>query len=155
MAFLNTPSENIKQKIFTIIFAFVVVLIWNILTTKFLFWLYPAEFLFNTSPNDPELAPPARYLFFMACIWAPLWEELIFRHVPGLISRKLDIDFTLPIVLLSSAIFGWVHGNGAESIMHQGVTGLIFFWVYLKNGYSYTSSVILHMIWNFFVLFIM
>lgn len=91
-------------------------------------------------------------IFFFSCILAPLWEELAFRHAPIQIAKglykALDVDFTIPIVIISSAIFGWGHGHGPISILMQGVGGLVLSFVYIKNGYSYWSSVIVHFLWN-------
>lgn len=91
--------------------------------------------------------------FFFACIFAPLWEELAFRHAPMLIAKHFNkaskkVNLTWPVVIISSVIFGWGHGQGPISLLIQGVGGLLFSWVYLKNNYSYWSSVALHCLWN-------
>jgi len=96
--------------------------------------------------------------FFFGCILAPLWEELVFRHAPLLIAKKfkkkLKIDFTWPIVIISSVIFGWGHGFGPISILIQGVGGLILSFVYLKNNNSYWSAVATHFLWNFSLIYV-
>ncbi len=97
-------------------------------------------------------------LFVFACIIAPLWEEAAFRHAPLQLAKsfkeKLDIDLVIPIVILSSMIFGWGHGNQAVSIIIQGVGGFVLSAVYIKTKYSYWSSVFTHFLWNFSLLFL-
>ena len=118
------------------------------------------NFSLSPPPVDPtvvysvEEKPPFLYEIFMACILAPLWEELAFRHAPGLIAKGMGKQFLLPIIIISSALFGWGHHHGAESILRQGVMGLLFFWVYIKNGYSYWSSTIVHAAWNTTLFFV-
>lgn len=92
---------------------------------------------------------------FYSCLCAPLFEELIFRHIPfqtlNLIPFKSEADQTKMIMLvtmMSSFIFGWLHGNGWNSVLIQGFLGLGFCYIYLKNGYSYWSSVLAHLLWN-------
>jgi membrane protease YdiL (CAAX protease family) len=94
---------------------------------------------------------------FFSCILTPLWEELLFRHIPlqtlKLISFRSEAQRLKALfltVLLSSVIFGLVHGRGGISILIQGVCGLAFSYVYLKNSYSYWSAVILHSLYNLF-----
>lgn len=150
MKFLNTPSTSFWAKLRTILFGFLTVFIWIYFVTHLLNWLYPP----TTEEGNPYYtAPPLAYELFMACIFAPLWEELAFRHAPGLLVKALGDKFLVPVMILSSAIFGWGHGHGPESVMRQGVMGFVFFYVYIKNGYSYWSSVVLHAAWNTFVFF--
>ena len=92
--------------------------------------------------------------FFYACIMAPLWEELAFRVIPISIARKFGDQFIIPVVLLSSLIFGWGHGNGTNSLLMQGIGGLILSCVYIKTGYNYWCSVALHCAWNVWVIFL-
>lgn len=94
------------------------------------------------------------FLFF-SCILAPLVEEFMFRHFPlqtlKLIPFPNESSRTkaiMLVVLMSSLIFGLMHGNGWDSVLIQGVTGLGFSYVYLKNNYSYWSSVITHSLYN-------
>lgn len=100
------------------------------------------------------------YIFY-SCICAPLFEELVFRHIP-LQTAKLIYDpnsakglkLTMLTVLMSSFIFGWGHGRGWDSVILQGMLGLGFCYVYLKNGYSYWSAVLLHALYNLTWLFV-
>jgi membrane protease YdiL (CAAX protease family) len=104
--------------------------------------------------NIPTLIPHRQHLtvvgFFFTCIVAPLWEELAFRVIPITIAKVMNTDTVVPVVLLSSLIFGWGHGSGPMSLLFQGVLGFIFSVVYIKNNYSYLSAVVLHAFWNFF-----
>lgn len=96
--------------------------------------------------------------FFFSCIVAPLWEELAFRHAPLQIAKKMGKahkkNYIMPVVIISSALFGWGHGEGAMSILNQGVMGAVLCYVYLKNGYSFWSSTAVHFLWNFSLMFI-
>jgi len=58
--------------------------------------------------------------------------------------------FILPVMLLSSVIFGVVHGN-VINIMFQGVGGFIFAWLMIKGGYW--PAVMAHVTWNFMLMF--
>lgn len=154
MKFLLNPAVTFRSKIKFIIFGFILTLVYILGISHLLDYLNPpAPSNVPTFFIDPT-QPPIAYLFFMTVIVAPLWEELAFRHGPGLIVKALGPDVMLPVMLISSAIFGWGHGQGAESILRQGVMGFIFFSVYIKNGYSYWSSVLLHASWNAFVFFL-
>ena len=128
--------------------------IWMISISHLLTWLYPPPppllplFLRQSEPE-----PPFRYTIFIALIWAPFWEEMFNRHAYGLIIKQIGSKFLLPTMLISSFIFGWLHGNGQTSILKQGMMGMVFFYVYVKNGYSWRSSSILHSLWNATVIF--
>jgi membrane protease YdiL (CAAX protease family) len=98
------------------------------------------------TPTVPELGH-----LFWACILAPVWEELAFRYAPLELSKKFE-GTLLPVVAISSILFGYQHG-GVGGIMIQGVLGAIFCWVYVKNGYSLLSSMTLHSLWNLFCAF--
>lgn len=94
--------------------------------------------------------------FFFACIFAPLWEEAVFRHfaltlVKGSSNFKKNI---VPIVILTSCIFGYLHGSIINMLI-QGVAGLVLSAVYIRNGFSYWSSVSLHALWNFFLMYLL
>ena len=58
--------------------------------------------------------------------------------------------FILPVMLLSSVVFGIIHGN-VVNIMYQGVGGFIFAWLMMKGGYW--PAVIAHSTWNFMLMF--
>lgn len=109
--------------------------------------------MLNGTPYIPSLynSPITLSAFFFSCIIAPLWEEAAFRHIPISIIQHLSNGHTKTIwqaAILSSIVFGWMHGNGTVSLMYQGAIGFVFAYVYIKNGSCYWSSVILHFLWN-------
>lgn len=86
-------------------------------------------------------------LFFFACIVAPFAEEVLFR-VPLRVFKSVKNKDMLPwAAAFSSIIFGLMH-QGSLSLLIQGVMGFVFTIVYIRNGYSYLSSVFLHFLWN-------
>lgn len=156
MKFLNTPSTKFSSKLATLFFAYVFLLAYMVGTSHFMTWLYPPppEAAFNPFAI-PEEAPPLRYSIFMMMIFAPIWEEMVFRHSAGLLVKKLGSGFLLPIMIISSFIFAQGHPNGTQmNVMHQGVAGMLFFYVYVKNGYKPVWNIILHSIWNASVFFL-
>lgn len=135
----------------TVIFgAFTASILWLFIVLKSLKHLITWNFF--TGAQETALGA-----FFFACIFAPLWEELVFRHAPLLIAKRFSKpgkSVIWPVVIISSALFGWGHGAGPISLLIQGVGGLIFSYVYLKNNYSYWSSTFLHFLWNFSLMFV-
>lgn len=107
-------------------------------------WLMIITGLFKGVYNLPSLS---FQMLFWSLVFAPLTEELIFRKAVLDIAKDLRPSFMLPIVILSSAIFGWLHG-AYVNVAIQGVLGAIMAWVYIKNGYHYWSSCILHAMYN-------
>ena len=99
--------------------------------------------------------PPFYVMFLRGCVIAPLWEELAFRYAPIKIAHALNISgdrysnpLLLPIIIISSVIFGFGHGGGISSLMIQGVMGVIMSWVFVKGGYK--EAVLTHAGWNLF-----
>jgi membrane protease YdiL (CAAX protease family) len=100
------------------------------------------------------LGPSPWMLFFLACIMAPFWEEIVFRYFPLRLIQTLErpgINLVLPAVMFTSVIFGLAHGS-VFNILFQGASGMLLAWVFLKNN-SYWSAVILHSLWNTMLLF--
>lgn len=143
--FLGPPSEKLVDKLKNILFAFGIYVLYMLLFSSFMEWLWTGQLFFSE--------PPFKYQFFMTCIYAGVVEEFVFRVAPiGLVKDKPQL--LLPVVILSSALFGWLH-NGAISLPVQGVFGFILACVYIKNSYSYWSVVLLHCMWNSYVMFIL
>lgn len=102
------------------------------------------------------------FMFFLACVLAPIWETVCFVWGPIKFAQLLSsiaVKMGVPAVgivavfAVSFAIFfGILHGS-ALNICIQGVAGLLFCWLYLKNNNSYWSVVIAHAIWNFMIIF--
>lgn len=154
MGILGEPSMKLSSKIKNITFAFVINVVWVLILMSFLRNLNTADLLMQV--DEPE------FVFFMACIWAPIWEEVAFRWFPITIANKFDKKFGMgllwPLVIVSSLIFGWGHGNenwpAPIAILVQGVGGLIMSILYIKNNNSLVSSMVLHSMWNTLVIFI-
>ncbi|MDQ5969287.1 MAG: hypothetical protein QG579_444 [Patescibacteria group bacterium] len=101
-------------------------------------------------------------LFYLPC-WAFL-EEVMFRFLPFLIIFLPKYEFSgkqiFSIVVLSSCIFGYMHGD-YRAIFIQGVAGAYFsliFWRYsfrLKNWRGMmnglVASTIVHLLCNSFI----
>lgn len=113
----------------------------------FVFVLY-AIYLFAYNGTMQVIWDSGYFNLVSALILAPLIEELIFRVAPiGLVKDRPDL--ILPTIILSSALFGYLH-NGAMSWMVQGVFGFVLSLIYLKNNRSYWSVVFLHFLWNLY-----
>ena len=148
-----TPKQShmtLKDKIFNILAGYGLMVVWVVIVVGIFKGLYNANIstlsdLFQ-SQFSPFSQPSIWFMIFMSCVWAPIWEEAVFRYAPLQLIRSSQVD-SLSVVLLSSALFGWLHG-GAGNVMIQGVYGLIFSWVYIKNDYSIVSSMFLHSLWN-------
>ena len=94
-------------------------------------------------------------MFLRACILAPLWEEMAFRYAPFQITRGFsEKKFTIPMIVLSSCVFGVIHG-GVANIFVQGVMGVFCSVIYVKSNYKILVPMTLHMLWNSFCLFIL
>lgn len=97
--------------------------------------------IFYNFPLGSEVNLPNDNLdiFFMFLMGAPI-EEMIFRYFPsliifGLFGIKNSKNMLLVImgVLVSSAIFGLVHGS-INNIFIQGVAGVEFWFVFLYSS---------------------
>lgn len=119
------------------------------------------------NPGSPLYDAGPVFLFFMMCILAPLWEEVIFRVFPIKFARILEFSvranekivkqlsqrhIMLLFVVVSSIIFGIGHGS-IINILFQGISGLFMCYLYIKNGDSYGSTVVYHGLWNFNIVF--
>lgn len=124
------------KKFNNIFVGFTILLIWATISINGMDWI-------------SSISPSVNNLFWVVLI-APVWEEAAFRYAPITIAMLFNKKLVLPVVIISSAIFGWGHGHGAYSVMLQGVGGLIYAWIYIRNGYSYWSSVTAHSMWNVF-----
>lgn len=117
-------------------------------------WIFGAQILWSNllGINYVHAADQSFQMFFWACIMAPLWEEYAFRHFPLTVAKKLGID-PIRTLIFTSILFGLGH-QGLVGLLLQGVGGFIMGYIYLRNGYSYWSSVAMHFLWNFTVIFI-
>ncbi len=86
--------------------------------------------------------------FILYLPFGAIWEEIVFRLFPliacmcilfiGVVLGKIDENnskiykkFFVYTIILSSAIFGYLHGN-IVNIFIQGIAGLILFWVWIQ-----------------------
>jgi len=147
-------QDNLLLKVGNVIVAFFAMVIWS----AFVVWitsLLAGEKTYSDSEREGSVA----FNLVMTCILPPLWEELKYRvvylKVAKFIDRATNANGEIIILgmLVSSIDFGWGHGFGIYSLLMQGVFGLMLAWVYIKNGYSYISSVALHFLWNTYVIF--
>ena len=99
-------------------------------------------------------APKAAYVFFTICIFSPLFEEMLFRYAPIKIAKSLKQEIIFPTILITSAIFGIVH-EGLYGILQAGGAGFILSILFIKNNYSYLSSVVTHMLCNIMIMYIL
>lgn len=145
---MNLVGEQIGKvdKIKNIATAFVFILIWVVTLQALLSLIVRIP---SVIPNTSSVT--LRALFF-ACIVAPLWEEATYRVAPIMIARTLSQQIVFPVVIISSALFGFGHGHGVHSLLFQGMMGFVFCVIYIKNNYCYLSAVTLHAMWNFFCL---
>lgn len=142
----NTPETTLFGKFKNIIIGTSVYIVWATLVLLGYNMFIPDFGVNNSSFSHPH---SSIYIFFSSCILTPLFEELFFRTPLGLL-KKLDVQYTLYYIILSSVFFGYLHPLGLYSIPIQGFLGVLFCYVYLKNGYSYLSVVFMHFLINFF-----
>lgn len=94
---------------------------------------------------------PLLIQIFFTVIMAPIAEEIIFRHLPFKVIQTLNpkdrANLLIPTVLFTSVVFGLMH-QGLPSVLIQGVGGFFLACVYIKNGYSLWSSILMHALWN-------
>lgn len=142
----ENPTRDFGTQLKNVGLAYLVTMVWTIFIQTFLKTITPPE---PSYPNFTSTEPVSMfYIFFMMCICAPIWEEVAFRYGPIKLARVLGPAAVMPTVVLSSIVFGWGHGNEVHSLLQQGVGGLILSWVYIKNGDSIKSSILLHFVWN-------
>jgi membrane protease YdiL (CAAX protease family) len=154
LKFLTTPETKLFNKIANIALGFIFLMIWTWLVLKFYKWLFTTEGytlgidLFDQFFVKPKFKHQFAIDFFFGCLIAPLIEEVLFRHLPLQIIKATGKDrLLIPTILFTSIVFGLMH-QGSISILIQGVAGFIMSVLYLRNNYSYWSSVCLHFLWN-------
>lgn len=148
-------EELLKQettlfgKIRNVVFTAVLIVLW----TNFVLWLYKAtipEFGFLSTTIFTTFSYSPEFMFVVLCIFAPLVEEYLFRkHLSVIKNIKIEGLFVFAVIF-SSIIFGIGHKLGIWAAPIQGVGGLLLCGVYIKNGYSYWSSVATHFLINFY-----
>jgi membrane protease YdiL (CAAX protease family) len=142
---------SLLSKLKNIICCAVVYIIWSGFVLDIYGETIPEFMMVEFLQFAPQREPLSRELIFvLTCIFAPLIEELFFRAPLGVI-RHIQIPGLMTFsIFFSSVLFAIGHILGSLSVPMQGVAGLLFCYVYIKNGYSYVSSVLMHFIINFY-----
>lgn len=84
---------------------------------------------------------------FLSVLFAPIFEETMYRYAPLSIAKKYFPKSITTIVIVSSITFGLAHSNPFPvNILVQGMLGVSFSIIYLKYGLRY--SILSHAIWN-------
>lgn len=153
--FLLNHDTGFLKRVRNIVIAYVICWFWVYYAATFQEWIFGTHIalkdLLLQFPFKREYNHPIAVDFYLSCFLAPLWEELVFRHLP-LQFAKRNTYLLLPIMLASAALFGWCHDK-APSLAIQGVSGFIFSVLYVRNGFHYWSSVFIHFLWNLVILF--
>lgn len=155
MNFTITPNKTLIEKAQTIGFAFCILVLWITFTQALYNICFKSVVTVNFSLQIAKMItiPTAFGMFFLTCIIAPLSEELLFRCLPiSILSRIDNGKYMWQIIGIISIIFGLLHGS-SFNILIQGVLGVVLSYVYLKNDKSYWSCVILHFLYNFYVIY--
>jgi len=171
--------------------AFSVILIWTIVVTVALTALagvgtneiralLAAKIFSVTAPAAVQVSVFLN--FFLACIFAPLWEELAYRYVPLGLAKSLEIilvrgfsheirrNLGVEYDYSRGHLFGSLKGTGfvlfamlLSSIVfglnHGSVINIMFqgvsgfIFAWLMIKSGYWSAVIAHSMWNFMLMF--
>jgi membrane protease YdiL (CAAX protease family) len=175
------PGKSVGEKFSVIVTVLLLNLlyIWGIISLlKFIFSQEKlAKYIYwgwASGQNVPDilyvsLIKSLALTLFFAVVLAPLWEELVFRAywfwkklrkrdkeemlLPEDMRLKLGRMPIWDFVIFSSIIFGIAHG-GPINILIQGVGGMFLSYVFLRNGRSYWSAVVLHALYNLTIILI-
>lgn len=93
---------------------------------------------------------------FSGLVFAPLFEEAVFRMLPMSWAQGKDPRLVRAVqIAICGCLFGIVHGSPIN-VLIQGFVGYMLSVLYLKNGpsqaVSYASCVFVHAAYNFTVL---
>jgi membrane protease YdiL (CAAX protease family) len=144
--YLARKSKTTTDKLSIIATWFAIAFIWILLIVILLNYVYSREITVHNLLLGVSASMMKK--FIGAAIMAPLIEELIFRRGVVSLTKHLDSKiWMLPILIVSSTVFGWVHGSFIN-VYIQGAIGFCIAVVYVKNNYCYWSAVTLHAMWN-------
>ncbi len=131
---LAIEATHKKAALFTGL-TFVAVLVWSIGLLLILSLL--DRNLLAGPPDTPKLpsTPIFSIGFFILLGLGVLAEETFFRYMPLMLAAAsgFKIEALLFISVISSALFGYIHG-GFPYIAFQGVTGFLLCLLFLKCG---------------------
>jgi len=140
---MKPQPQLFYHKVVRLLSAFTVILFW-VAGMSFIFKSIGLELYESYYISLPDM--------IISLLIAPVIEEVMFRWLPWqALAKNKGSDVQLAVVFGSSVIFGLMHGS-PFAVLIQGVCGLACFWVYIRNG-SLGWSIILHMMWNFWVLY--
>lgn len=152
LKFLKKTETTLMGKLGNIALGFMVMATWTLGVVYFYDWLFKVE-SWNPFEQMGRFKHPLLVEIFLACIMAPLWEEVVFRKFPlDVIKASKKEELLIPTMLFTSVIFGLGH-YGVPSLLIQGVGGFVMSAVYIKNGFSYWSSCFMHFLWNASLMF--
>ncbi|SHK45752.1 CAAX protease self-immunity [Clostridium cavendishii DSM 21758] len=135
----GTKKEFILLTVFNLIFAFASVF----LLQGIIHYVKP-EMLKELLQESPIKSDSIIMAILVACIMAPVVEELVFR---GIIFTRLRFRFnTTAAILISSLIFGLLHIS--LSIVHAFILGVTFCVIFKKYNNIFLNM-ILHSVYNF------
>jgi len=134
-------NYTIQAKLLTFFIAFI-----SCLGMVFLFDMSVKFFGYPYTLYMDDTVETPQHAIFYSIVFAPLWEELAYRYGPIEIAKKLGKETLLPIMVMSSCIFGWGHYNNPESVLLQGSIGFILSVVYVRNGLLWSMA--LHSLYN-------
>jgi len=154
-------NETLSQKVHTLAMAFLVNILWLAGVLFFLSKCYTVGFAVSQVHAMPfgadqffRTVETPLGQFFFAVIFAPIWEEAVFRYAPLKIIGSVNQSLTWPIVVITSIVFGLLHG-GVNNILIQGFGGFVLAYVFIKNGWDYKWSVAYHALWNLSVVYLL
>lgn len=149
MKFLFQYNTSILTKARNIALGLVMCICWFFVISTLIKFISPPPIITFQLINSPP--PPFLYILFFSWIAAPITEQLAFCHGPLTLVKDREPKKILALSFIMCYIFGILHGG--HGVVKQGVLGAIFTGVYIKNGYCYWSSVIIHSLWNVYVYF--
>jgi len=97
------------------------------------------------------------FLFLIIPLMAVL-EEVAFRFIPIYILVKYFEKYTIPVMVIVSCLFGYLHG-GWEHVLIQGFGGIGLSLMYIKglsvnHPFALTITSITHTIFNFTICYL-
>src|SRR6478735_5726991 len=127
-------KQSIEEKGMHIVIALCVSLL-VIFMFDFVFKIVLGEM--SPLPHFNKEIPPIQFVF-TAMVIAPLGEEMVFRMAPIELLKTTQIfkENKWIIIFLIGILFGWSHGS-YYNVFCQGVAGVAFGWIYVKNQMSY------------------
>lgn len=113
-----------------------------------LFWLIPGGLPMTKQAVKTNLLPQAKLtvvFIIMAVIFAPLFEEIIFRGVPRYIFPRLN---PVIFIVITAIIFSLAHApTNLYSFAARLWMGLTFGWTFLQTNDIRTDMAV-HSLWN-------